>query len=508
MVDEEKILERTESICPDCFKEGEMSKVDARIVEENDSIWIKKECNDHGEFKSIFFKDPDDYEKWSKYDEEGDGVDNVPIQNLGLYSDHESQAVLTNLTVTNRCNLRCSYCFMNAGASGYVYEPSLDEIEEMMDQARSIEPVPSKAIQITGGEPTVRDDIFEIIEMANEKGFSHVQLNTNGIKLAESKEYCKKIKDAGVKTVYMSFDGVSEDSDPWLEQHKEAINNLREVGLASVVLVPVATQDNVDEIGDVIKFAQDNIDVVRGVNIQPIAFTGRIEDIDEDYRKNQRVDYSTLMSSIEENLDGQISKDDWYPVPFVYPISQLVQNLEDKKQVEFTAHPGCGGATYVFEEEGELVPITRFVDVEMFMDLIDDLADTKGRFKKAKMATKVMKDLSGIVDEEKAPEDFSIKEILTDAVVKGNYESLGKFHRKSLFLGSMWFQDVWNLNLDRLQNCVIHYTTPEGMVPFCSYNGLGLGEKIRKKNSIPIEQWEEENGKKLKENLWATGPIS
>ncbi len=508
MVADEKILEETKSICPECFKNGEMNKIDARIVEEEGKIWIKKECPEHGSFKSIFFEDPDDYERWRKYDREGNGVENVEISNTGLYSEHKSQSVLTNLLVTNRCNLRCSYCFMNAGASGYVYEPSLEEIDEMMDQARREDPVPSKAIQITGGEPTVRDDLFDIVEMADEKGFSHIQLNTNGIKLAESKEYCKKVKNSPINTVYMSFDGMSKENNPWIEQHKQVIQNFRDIGFTSVVLVPVAMKDNVDELGDIIRFAQENIDVVRGVNFQPIAFTGRIENIDEDYRKQERVDYSTLMKSIEEGLDGEIRKEDWYPTPFVYPISKLVENLKNEKQVEFTAHPGCGGATYVFDKDGELLPITRFLDVEKFMKLIENLSETTGRFKRAKMATKVMKNISEIADEEKSPEGFSVKEILTNIVTKGSYEALGKFHHKSLFLGSMWFQDVWNINIDRLQNCVIHYTTPEGMVPFCAYNGLGVGDKIREKHSIPVEEWEEEHDEKLKDGLWKNGPIS
>lgn len=504
-----EVLEETESICPECFRQkGELEKVDAEIVEEGGKVWIKKECPEHGEFKSIYFSNPDDYRKWRKYGEEGDGVENVEIEDLSLYDDHKSQSVLTNLTVTNRCNLRCSYCFLNAGASGYVYEPSLDKIRELIKQARNIEPVPSKAIQITGGEPTVRDDIFEIIEMAKEEGFEHVQLNTNGIKLAESEEFCRKLVESPVDTVYMSFDGVTEDTNPWIEENKEAIENLREAGFRSAVLVPVAMQDNLHELGKIIEYAKENIDVIRGVNFQPIAFTGRIDNIDEDYRKNQRVDYSEMMNNIDEQLDGKLTRDDWYPVPFVYPISKLLENVKEEKQVEFTAHPGCGGGTYIFLKDGEILPITRFVDVEGLMEFVHALSEKDGRLKKARIATSVMRNIGDYIDEDKAPDGFSMKKILANALIRGNYDSLGEFHYKSLYVGTMWFQDVWNLNIDRLSNCVIHYTTEEGMVPFCAYNGIGIGEDIRERHAVPVEEWEEKTGKSLKDDLWENGPIS
>ncbi len=507
----ETVKEETESICPDCFKEDKIRKIPARVVEEDGKIWIKKECPDHGSYKSIVFADPKVYEKWNKYGVEGEEVEDVeplPLSDKELYSTHKSQSLLTNLFVTNRCNLRCSYCFANSGAEGYVYEPDLDMIEKMMKQAREEKPVPSKAIQITGGEPTLRDDLFEIIEIAKELGFTHIQVNTNGIKLAESSEYCQKLKDAGVSTIYLSFDGVTKETDPWVEQHKKAIENLRKADLG-VVLVPTVIKNmNLDELGDIIEYAADNIDVVRGVNFQPVSFTGRITNITEEDREEGRVDYATMMEKIEEDLDGQIKKEDWYPVPFVYPVSKLVENLEEEKQVEFTASPSCGGATYVFVDDGEIKPVNRFVDVEGLIDLVDRLSANDGILKKAKTAFSLAKDVPDLVDEEKSPEEINPDKLLVEALTGGSYDSIGKFHSKSLFIGAMWFQDAWNLDLNRLNRCVIHYATPEGIVPFCTYNGINVGQDIREKHSLSKEDWEEKTGKKLDDDLWDGGPIS
>lgn len=504
-------LEKIKSICPACYRDGKIQKIDAKITEEDGKVWIYKTCEKHGSFKDIYFSDVDIYKKWIKYKVTGEPAPDVKTQLFdypALYPEHKSQSVLTNLLITNRCNLRCSYCFMNAGATGVVYEPTLDQIKELMMQARNERPVGSKAIQITGGEPTVRDDLFNIVRMAKDLGFTHVQVNTNGIKLAESVEYCQRLKDEKVNTVYMSFDGVTKKTNPWVEQGKKAIENLRKVNL-KIVLVPVLIGGkNLHETGKIVRFALDNMDIVRGVNFQPISFCGRVTKIKDEKRDLQRVDYVQMMAEIENEFDGQISRDDFYPVPFVFPVSKLIEGLKGESQVEFTAHPGCGGATYIFYEDEKPLPITRFIDVEGLLEFINKQSETKGPLKKVRVAASFLKHINDFVDSEKAPHDFDLKKLLKEAALGGNYDSLRGFHYKSLFVGSMWFQDSFNLNIDRLERCVIHYTTLEGIVPFCAYNGLGIGDKIREKHSVSIKDWQLETGRNIKDDLWKDGPLT
>ena len=504
-------LEKVESVCPACFQDGIIQKIDANIIEDDGKVWISKTCDKHGSFKDIYFGDADLYKKWMKYTVTGKSAPDVKTQIFDqppLYPEHKSQTVLTNLLITNRCNLRCSYCFMNAGTSGKVYEPSLEDIKKLMLQARNQKPMGSKAIQITGGEPTIRDDLFDIIRMAKDVGFSHIQVNTNGIKLSESVNFCKKLKDEKVNTIYMSFDGVTKKTNPWIEQHKIAIDNLRKANL-KVVLVPVLIGGkNLHETGKIVRFALNNMDIIRGVNFQPISFCGRITKIKDEKRDKQRVDYIKMMEEIEKEFDGQISRNDFYPVPFVFPISKLIEGLTGDTQVEFTAHPGCGGATYIFYENGKPLPITRFIDVEGLLDFINKQSESKGPLKKIRIAASFLRHINEFVDEDKAPHNFDLKKLLKEAAIGGSYDSLRGFHYKSLFVGSMWFQDSFNLILDRLERCVIHYTTLEGIVPFCTYNGLGIGDKIRDKHSITIEQWEKETGQNIKDDLWKKGALT
>lgn len=508
------IEESVESVCPECFREGEINKIPGEIIEENGKIYLQKKCGEHGEFKSICWDDAELYKKAMEYYATGTGVTNPQVEgancpyDCGICSRHKSQSILTNIFVTNRCDLRCSYCFANAGAEGFVYEPTIEQIEEQLKQVRNEKPVPGKALQITGGEPAVRDDLVDIVKLAKDLGFVHVQVNTNGIRLGDDAELVKELRKAGTNTIYMSFDGVSEDTNPWIDQNLKAIENAREAGLG-VVLVPVAINGfNDHELGDIINFAKENVNVVRGVNFQPVSFVGRIENLSDEKRKRERISYSEMIKKVEDQLDGVIKAEDWYTVPFVLPISKLVENLTGESQVEFTAHPSCGGATYVFIEDEEIIPITDFVDVEGLMDLIKDQSEKSGPLKKVRTGFSMVKDISDYVDDEKAPEGLEVKELLNTAITGGTYDELGEFHMNSLYLGSMWFQDVWNLNISRLERCVIHYATPEGVIPFCAYNGLGYGEEIREKHSLPAKKWEEKTGKKLEDDLWEGGPIS
>ncbi|MFB6088767.1 MAG: radical SAM protein, partial [Candidatus Aenigmatarchaeota archaeon] len=374
-----EVLAETESICPECAKEGKINKIDAKRVEENGKVYLVKECPEHGEFKSIISSEPEQYKKFRKYWETGE--ENSTVKSFDLYDKHYSQSVLTNLFVTNRCDLRCSYCFANAGAEGYVYNPSLEQLKKQMKVVREQRPVPSKAIQITGGEPAVRDDLPEIIKMADEMGFSHIQVNTNGIRAAEDHDFVKEWKEAGCDTIYMSFDGVTKDVNPWIEQNKKALENFKEVGITSVILVPTIIKGHNDgQLADIIDFAAEHIDVVRGVNFQPISFVGRLDKIDDETRDRERISFSEIHEKIQEQTDGSLKIEDWYPPTFVTPISDLIANIKGEPQVKFGCSPNCGSATYAFlDDDGSLVPITHFVDVEGLMEFIKEKAKTEGK---------------------------------------------------------------------------------------------------------------------------------
>jgi uncharacterized radical SAM superfamily Fe-S cluster-containing enzyme len=328
--------------------------------------------------------------------------------------------------------------------------------------------------------------------MARELGFSHIQVATNGIALAKSEQFCHRLKEAGLHTVYLQFDGVTEEpyrklrGIPALKTKLKAIESCRRSGLKSVVLVPTLMRGvNDDQMGDIVRFAADNLDVVKGVNAQPISFEGRI---DESERKKGRITIPDFMKLLEEQTDGEIPKESFYPVPFVVPVSYFVEAWKQVPQLELSVHPHCGAATYVFVENGKFIPITEFIDVEGFMEFLMESAEeiNKSKIGKLKAMAKMMRLGGKFIDREKAPAVFDNFTSLTNILEGGNRESLAEFHRKALFIGAMHFQDAFNFDLERVKRCGIHYATPDGrIIPFCSYNAIHR-PSVEKAFSVPL----------------------
>jgi uncharacterized radical SAM superfamily Fe-S cluster-containing enzyme len=198
------------SICPVC-----LSVIPAHIFQEGSEIFMEKRCEDHGEFRDLYWSDASLYKKFNKYWSTGQGIGNsLPSQkgcpfDCGICSNHLTGTLLANIDLTNRCNMSCPICFADAG--GRVYEPTMDQIRAMMQVLRSEEPVSCPAVQFSGGEPTVRDDLPEIVAMAKRMGFSQIQLATNGLRLAASLDLCRSLERSGLNTVYLQFDGVTPE---------------------------------------------------------------------------------------------------------------------------------------------------------------------------------------------------------------------------------------------------------------------------------------------------------
>ena len=487
-----RFIKHTKSICPECFK-----VLDATIFEEDNKVYIKKACPEHGEFQDTYWSDYEQYQRAEKFRYDGDGLNNPRTKtekdcplDCGICPQHKSHTGLAIIDVTNRCNLKCPVCFANAATAGYVYEPSKEQIIAMLENLRCNDPVPATALQFSGGEPTIREDLYELIRAAKEQGFRHVEVNTNGIRLAHSVEYCRGLLEAGMSTLYLQFDGLTPEvyeftrGKDLLQSKMKVIENCREAGLNSVVLVVTLIKGvNDHQLGDIIRFAADNFDVIRCVNVQPVSLCGRLP---EQEREKMRITIPDFMKAVEEQTDGKIKVSDFYPVPTVVPISKAIGALKDKRYVEFTAHPHCGMATYVFIEDGEMVPITRYGNVEKFIGLMNKVYEeaSKGHKTRAKMR------LLGALRHTK----FGLlRKYLWPILKTGSYDSLGELHRKMLLISSMHFMDPYNFDLERVQRCVIHYAVPDGrIIPFCTMNSIHRA-KIEEELSIPLDEWRREH---------------
>jgi hypothetical protein len=389
----------------------------------------------------------------------------------GLCNYHKSGTLLANIDLTNRCNLECDFCFANAQACGFVYEPPYDAIIDMLKMLRDQKPVPAPAVQFSGGEPTMRDDLPEIIRKAKELGFPQVQIATNGIKLAKNIKYVEELKNAGLSTIYLHFDGVSRRTNFKITSDEKAVKNCEEVGMGLVLVPTIIKGRNDHEVGDIIRFAAEHIRAVRGVNFQPIAFTGAASE--EDVTR-QRITIPELLKDIEEQTEGIIRKTDFYPVPCVVPFSDLVEAYTGKPQVRFTPHQHCGAATYVFITDQGMVPINRMIDVESFFKSVENMTEKLkkgGSLNKYKSLVEGIREMHESVKKSESGSTTQFWKLIGKTLVMQNFDALRDFHWNALFIGTMHFMDRYNYDLSRVQRCCIHYATPDGqLVPFCTYN--------------------------------------
>jgi 7,8-dihydro-6-hydroxymethylpterin dimethyltransferase len=506
---------KTKTICPECGK-----ILEGTLYEKDGKVYIDKECPEHGVFSDIYWSDAEMFLKAEEFALDGIGLQNpcdptlAEGENVHIMIDDQrvdmlSCTALANIDLTNRCNMNCPICFANANQQGYVYEPSFDEVVAMLTTLRSEKPIRCTAVQFSGGEPTVYPRLVDVIKKAKEMGFAQVQIATNGIEFAKHPELLQACKDAGLNTIYLSFDGVTEDVYLQARDRKmfnvklKVLENLRAMERRpSVVLVPTCVKGvNDHQIGDIVKFAFDNSDVVRGINFQPVAFTGRIT---REEVSSGRFTLPDLVRCVDEQT-GYAKKNDWYPVPVVAPISKFASIIMGENKVTFTTHPHCGIATYLFQDDkGNVVPMPRFIDVKTFSQALNKIANKAddSKFKKFYLL-KVVSLLNKCLDESKMPEGLSKKkiiELMKNVMSDKSKATLATFSWKMMFIGGMHFQDSFNYDVERVRRCAVHYVTPDQrVIPFCAYNGgPEYRKEVEEKFSMPLAEWKERNKEEAK----------
>ena len=421
MSNEPKELATTTSMCPSCLE-----RVPGTYELREESIHLTRSCPDHGTTSRRVWGSLDHWEWAGEFGPEVGG-DADPAGELTVDNDHACLAVVE---VTEDCNLSCSFCFASSGPGGD-HRP-FEEVVDLLDTIRDTGG--PRPVQFSGGEPTVRDDLPELVEIAQSMGFEHVQVNTNGLRLATEDGYAETLAEAGVTAVYLQFDGLEPETYEQVrevdiaEQKHEAIAACRSADLP-VVLVPTIVPDvNDHEMGDIVRFALDNLDVVESVNFQPVAQFGRYDD------HGGRFSLDQAAATLADQLAG-IDRRDLLPIPCCSSYCQMATALKPD---------GDGGGT----------PLTQFIDDEMFASL------------------------SGMVDEsdwmELLANTTAGQERACSAagccgpdLPEGAADLLGEVLPVSL----TGFMDADAADVERLDNCCISVPTPDGeLVPFCAYN--------------------------------------
>lgn len=429
-----KILDVTKSLCPYCFK-----RIDADIIEENGKIYMDKTCSDHGNFRVLIWSDASTYQEWGKYsahaprNEGGHATQKECPYDCGYCNEHRGSTCTAVIEVTERCQMNCSVCFASAKAIGD--DLPLSKLQAMIDYVADTQGFCS--LQLSGGEPTLRDDLPEIVSYAKKIGFKHVQVNSNGIRLASDPSYSKALADAGTDLIYLGFDGVDDEiyerirNRKMIDVKKHCIENCEKTGIG-VMLVPVIIkEENEDQIGKIVEFAKAHMPTVKGIHFQPVSTFGRYE---MTQNVENRYTFPDLIHDLEIQTNMEIKAD--YIVP--------------RKKMS----PYCSfSSTYYLDFDNNLVALTR---------------------REANSSGKVLAVSDSKMEKfARNTNDFTEKYWKQNSVTTDSKDTeLAKFSKRvrnySLSISAMPFQDVWNVDINRVKGCcvsVIHESMTT--IPLC-----------------------------------------
>ena len=526
----------TDSLCPRCVKEvrtdilsgkrdlrelvdGRPGEIKASIVEKDvkgvNCVVMTKNCPTHGHFEDVMSVDPAFMRRLENLYPGRDFL--APLSTL---RDHGSSSIkygrgsVLTVDLTNRCNMMCDPCFMDANQVGYVHELKWEEIQKILDDALTVQPRRQMSIQFSGGEPTLSPYFLQAIEYSRTNGFFAVQCATNGVLFAQDPELAHQAKKAGLRMAYLQFDGVDNESNAHrkignlFDVKVRAIENLHAAGIDIILVVTVINGVNNEQVGKIVDFAIANADKVTVVSFQPVSFTGRDEDISDELREAQRYTLSHLAHDIKTQSGITEPMRDWFPLSAMGPFSDLTDTLlgetADWGSMKCGCHPNCGIGTAIFvnKKTKQAVPVTAFLDLESLLDDIQDITDAaQGKaLTMAEVAVAMLKNF----DADKAPVSFPVlmKQFLSQTGARGKkigeHESdAHEFEWRILFVAGMWFQDLFNYDFRRTEMCIIPYGTQMGEISFCAYNtGVGWRQILEKmKATASVADWYRENGR-------------
>src|SRR5260370_6015274 len=384
----------TDSLCPRCVKEarsaildgradvrllveGRPGEVRARIEEQGNTLVMTKTCPKHGRVDDVLSVDPAFTERIEKLFP-GRDFQSPPskLRDHGTSSIKYGRGAVLTVDLTNRCNMMCDPCFMDANQVGFVHELEWPEVQRILDDSLGIQPRRQMSVQFSGGEPTLSPHFLRAISYAKEVGYFCVQCATNGIRFAQDPALAREAKNAGLRIAYLQFDGVGEEANAHrkvgnlFDVKLRAIENLHAAGIDVVLVVTVVRGVNDDQVGRVVRFAIENADKITVVSFQPVSFTGRDEDVPDEERRAKRYTLSHLAHDLRNQLGRTEPLRDWFPLSALGPFGDLTDMLLAERAewgaLKCGCHPNCGIGTalLVNKRTKEMVPLAKVLGLD------------------------------------------------------------------------------------------------------------------------------------------------
>ena len=425
MTEKHELLFTTRALCPEC-----LAVLPASLYADSQSkVWMVRTCPEHGETQTMVWPDAEHYRRFRAlaFPKVAPAVVNETSKpcptGCGICQRHQRKATLVEVEVTQRCNLRCPVCFMSAESDNS--DVPLDELRgffEAVEHSAGLE----VGLQITGGEPTVRKDLNDIVRMARDMGFWGIEVNTNGVVISHDLEYLQQLVASGLTGIYLQFDGLT--AEPYrqirgadlLETKLKAVENCRAAGVQVVLAMTIVSGINSDQIGAVIQYALENSDVVAGVALQPAFTSGRF-----DTKRIVPLTMGDVIFMLEEQTDGQIRAEDLLPLGCSNPLCSSGTFMVESSVLN--EGENCEGGSLAF------TPVTRDLSHEEYLNLYNP----------------------------DSPQGSVFLDILES-------KGISTAHGVSVLI--MNYMDAYTMDLDRLEECSMLVTMADGrLIPFCSY---------------------------------------
>src|SRR5213596_3594686 len=431
----------TDSLCPNCVREARQAILDgkrdvsvllnekvgeikATILEKDGKIVMVKDCPIHGHFEDVMAIDT----AFFKHLEEVFPGRDIRAHNDETLHNHGSSTIkhgrgsVLTVDLTNRCNMMCDPCFMDANQVGFVHELSLDEIKTVLDNAISIKPKRQMSVQFSGGEPTISPYFLDAIRYSRKVGYNSVQAATNGIEFAKSADFARAAAEAGLRYAYLQFDGVGNAANSHrhvgnlFDVKLRAIENLSAAGVDIVPVTTIVNGVNNEQVGRIIEFALDNPKRINFLSFQPVSFTGRDEEITTERRQAQRYTLSHLAHDVKNQTGLGEPVRDWFPISFMGTFTDWADLVHGPSaewgNLTCGCHPNCGVgmAIMIDKETKEAAPMTAFLHADQMAKDVASINDAgRGKFLSSLgMALALMRNY----DPFKTPKHFTIFDML------------------------------------------------------------------------------------------------
>src|SRR5450432_1424391 len=538
---------QTDSLCPRCVPEirqqildgkapleilynGKPGEIKAQVIERDGKILMVKDCPIHGHFEDVMAIDTAFFKHLEAV---------FPGRDIRAHNDeklhHHGTSTITHgrgsvltIDLTNRCNMMCDPCFMDANQVGFVHELTWEDIKTLLDNAISIKPRRQLSVQFSGGEPTLSPYFLDAIRYCRQLGYQSVQAATNGIEFAKRPEFAKEAAEAGLRYAYLQFDGIGNEANSHravgnlFDVKLRAIENLYSAGVDIVPVITLINGVNNEQVGSVVRFALDNPKKIPFLSFQPVSFTGRDEEVTPERRDAQRYTLSHLAHDVKNQVGIGEPVRDWFPISFMSTFSDFADLIHgpaaDWGQLSCGCHPNCGIGMAVMcdKDTKEYVPVTKFLHADQLAKDIAKVNDAaRGRFLSV-MGVSLA--LLRNYDPFTSPTHFKLSDLMAKfdkcfgmskkaqtggyGKVSGDRTMTDIVQRRNdrwnfLFIAGMWFQDLFNYDFRRTEQCIIPYATQEGEISFCAYNtGVGWRNIIEKMHmTSTLTKWYEDKGR-------------